>query len=585
MTTALSPGELGRDKSGPACSEVALSPPWSRRRVQLWIFAAASAALAVWGIRRVDLSLFALIDGWPETRNLLDRMWPPYIPSEDLSTIWRAVLDTFFMAFGGTAIGVVLAVPLALASARNIMPYARAIIVFTRAVPAIVFAMVFVRVYGIGVLPGILAIGVHAVGMIGKLLADAAEGIDPGPREGVQSTGAGPVQDVATGAWSQMVPTVISVSLYRLEIDFRGATLLGFVGAGGIGVILRGYQGNLRYQELLGATLLIIVLVILMEMLSAVTRRTLLGDSRPTAGRRVGLLSVLTRADSRPARVAEPSALAVHAMAAPPRPDGLPDQSPSPPWTSDRIKLNATWLGFVVLLVLSFTVPDVSITEFFAKIGDVPSTYWRLVPKDMSWLTDRVVGDLIETVAMGLASTAVALLAGIPFAFLAASNTAPGRWIYRFSRLAMLLIRSAPELVVAVIFVAAIGLGPATGTIALAIGMFGFFTKLFADAIEEVAPGPREGVFATGATRLQEICASVVPQVMPTLLGNVLYVFDISLRSSTILGIVGAGGIGFLLNNAAKTLNFEVMGGIILSIFVIVYAIELLATWVRRQVL
>jgi phosphonate transport system permease protein len=77
----------------------------------------------------------------------------------------------------------------------------------------------------------------------------------------------------------------------------------------------------------------------------------------------------------------------------------------------------------------------------------------------------------------------------------------------------------------------------------------------------------------------------VVPQVMPTLLGNVLYVFDISLRSSTILGIVGAGGIGFLLNNAAKTLNFEVMGGIILSIFVIVYAIELLATWVRRQVL
>jgi len=581
---------------------VSTSPPWNRRRALLWAFAVVSIIAAVWGIRRVELSLFALIDGWPETKNLLDRMWPPYIPSEDLGTIWRAVLDTFFMAFAGTAIGVGLAVPLALASARNVMPLApvrvaaRAIIVFTRAVPAIVFALVFVRVYGIGVLPGILAIGIHAVGMIGKLLSDAAENIDPGPRDGVLATGAGPVQDVVTGVWSQMVPTVISVSLYRLEIDFRGATLLGFVGAGGIGVILRGYQGNLRYQELLGTTLLIIVLAILMEVLSAVTRRALLGDARPDAGRRQGLLGLMLEARLRRAVRTQPTG--DEPVPTYGRPDvagtngavvtatqGASRAGLRPPLTPERFKLNSTWVGFVVLLYLSFTVPDVSISEFFSKVGDLPSTFWRLVPKDMTWLTDRVVGDLIETVAMGLASTTLALLAGIPAAFLAASNTAPGRWVYRSTRLFVLLVRAAPELVVAVIFVAAIGLGPATGTIALGIGMFGFFTKLFADAIEEISQGPRDGVFATGANRTQEIATGVVPQVLPNLLGNVLYVFDISLRSSTILGIVGAGGIGFLLNNAAKTLNFDVMGGIILSIFVIVYAIELLAGWVRRQVL
>jgi phosphonate transport system permease protein len=115
--------------------------------------------------------------------------------------------------------------------------------------------------------------------------------------------------------------------------------------------------------------------------------------------------------------------------------------------------------------------------------------------------------------------------------------------------------------------------------------MIGFSIKLFADNIEEVRPGPRDGVFATGSTRLQEAAVGVTPQVLPSMVGNMLYLLDISLRSSTVLGIVGAGGIGFLLNNAAKTLKFEVMGGIVLCIFGIVYAIELLANWIRKQII
>jgi len=525
--------------------------------------------LCLWGLRRVDLSLFALIDGWPQTQNLLERMWPPFIPSEDFSPIWRATLDTFFMAYAGTAIGLFVAIPLALASARNVMPWApvravaRAIIVFTRAVPALVFAIVFVRIYGIGVLPGVLAIGIHSVGMLGKLLGDAAEGIDPGPRDGIVSTGAGPMQDLMTGVWRQMVPSAIAVTLYRLEIDFRGATLLGFVGAGGIGLVLRGYQGNLRYQEMLGVTLLIVVLVVCMEAMSALTRRALLGDAEPSEGRLMSLF--------------RGRATTAHNLQVAP--------SITAPWDPPRRRLAIAGAGSVVLLGLSFTIPDISIRELFASVGEMPSTFWKLVPKDMTWFTDAVVGDLIETIAIGFAATFLALLVAIPFAFMAASNVAPGRWVYRCARMFLLLVRAVPELVVAVIFVAAIGLGPATGTLALAIGMFGFITKLFADSIEEIRQGPRDGVFATGATRTQEIGTSVVPQVLPALLGNALYVLDVSLRSSTVLGIVGAGGIGFLLNNAARTLKFEVVGGIVLSIFVIVYAIELIASWVRRQVI
>jgi phosphonate transport system permease protein len=383
-----------------------------------------------------------------------------------------------------------------------------------------------------------------------------------------------------TGIWSQIIPSVISISLYRLEIDFRGAPILGFVGAGGIGLAIRGYSGSLRYPELLGVTLLIVVLVLLMEMLSAFTRRAILGSelgsksiggvSQPTPG----VLGdhgyrpmVASNAGGRPQAVASPAS-------------GL-----SAPWTRDRIKLNVAGWGSIGLLVGAFTIPDISIREFFSSIGEMPSIFWRLVPKDMTWLTSTVVADLIETVAIGFAATFLALIVAVPLSFFAAANTAPSRAVYRFTRLLALLVRAAPDLVIAVILVAALGLGPAAGTIALAFGMVGFATKLLADNVEEVAEAPRDGVFATGATRLQEVGTGVTPQVLPSMLGNMLYLFDISLRSSTVLGIVGAGGIGFLLNNAAKTLNFEVMGGIILSIFVIVYSIELLSSWVRRQVI
>jgi phosphonate transport system permease protein len=147
------------------------------------------------------------------------------------------------------------------------------------------------------------------------------------------------------------------------------------------------------------------------------------------------------------------------------------------------------------------------------------------------------------------------------------------------------IIRGIPELILAIIFVAAIGLGPVAGIFALSIGTAGFLAKLIADSVEEIEPAPREAITATGATRLQELFTSVLPQVMPALIGQLLYTFDINIRSSAILGIVGGGGIGFLLFNSMKVLAFDTTAAIIVAIFVVVYAIELLAGYVRKQVI
>ncbi len=572
-----------------------VSRPWTSQRGQLWFSVLAIFVLLAWSINRVDLSLGGIVEifeGWPETQNLLSRMVPPFIPSEDFTVITKAALDTFFIAFAGTALGLVLGIPLGLLSARNIMPFApvrafaRAIVVFSRATPALVFALCFVRLYGIGVLAGLLAIGIHSIGMIGKLITDAAEEIDPGPREGVIATGAGSLQDLYTGIWSQMVPTVISISLYRLELDFRSAPILGWVGAGGIGLILRGYAGSLRYQELLGITILIVVLVVILEILSATTRHALLGKTETDLPGKPGRMTQLfLGGTARPGKKIADWMINKSANKEVSESESQISRSLTPPWTRERIKVNSIGLIFFALLIISVIVPDIATSRIVDGSQKLPSFIARLTPNDWSWFTDRLFSDMIDTIAIGFAATGIALLFAIPFSFLAASNTAPGRFVYLISRLFMLLVRCVPELVVAVIFVAAIGPGPKTGTLALAIGMFGFITKLFADSIEEARQGIRDGVNSTGANRLQESVTGVLPQVAPSMVSHSLYLLDVAIRSSTILGIVGGGGIGFLLMSAAKRLYFETLGGIIFCIFVVVFLVEIIATWIRRKII
>ena len=403
--------------------------------------------LLAWSINRVDLSLGGIVEifeGWPETQNLLSRMVPPFIPSEDFTVITKAALDTFFIAFAGTALGLVLGIPLGLLSARNIMPFApvrafaRAIVVFSRATPALVFALCFVRLYGIGVLAGLLAIGIHSIGMIGKLITDAAEEIDPGPREGVIATGAGSLQDLYTGIWSQMVPTVISISLYRLELDFRSAPILGWVGAGGIGLILRGYAGSLRYQELLGITILIVVLVVILEILSATTRHALLGKTETDLPGKPGRMTQLfLGGTARPGKKIADWMINKSANKEASKSESQISRSLTPPWTRERIKVNSIGLIFFALLIISVIVPDIATSRIVDGSQKLPSFIARLTPNDWSWFTDRLFSDMIDTIAIGFAATGIALLFAIPFSFLAASNTAPGRFVYLISRLFM----------------------------------------------------------------------------------------------------------------------------------------------------
>ena len=236
------------------------------------------AAFLIASVRAVELSPRELAQGLPDLWNLLTRMFPPAVAPDFLSTVALASLETLQMAVVGTIIAAILSLPLAVLAAKNLTPgrilYAasRSIIIFTRAVPDLIWALIFVAAVGLGPFPGTLALGIHSIGMLGKLYAEAMEEIDHGQVEALRSTGAHPLQTFAYGVVPQVLPQVVGLTLYRWDINIRGSVVLGLVGAGGIGFELTTSQRLFQYGEVLTILIFVFVIVLIVEQTSTYIR-------------------------------------------------------------------------------------------------------------------------------------------------------------------------------------------------------------------------------------------------------------------------------------------------------------------------
>ncbi|WP_193045982.1 phosphonate ABC transporter, permease protein PhnE [Mycolicibacterium baixiangningiae] len=529
MTTSLSASPSGAGTPRPG------RPPLVGPVQLVAVCALIATIVSAWYI---DFAPAALIDGLDEVAALLERMLPPRL--DDPGRIGGLAVETLLMAVLGTVLAAVASVPLAFLAARNTTPHpavyavARAVITFCRAMPDLLFAVLFVRALGIGVLPGILALALHSIGMLGKLFADAIEQSDPGPRDAVRSTGVGYVREMINAVLPQVVPAWIGTFVYRIDINLRMSVVLGFVGAGGIGFALQDALRGLVYPRALGIVLVILAIIAAMELASIGVRRVLLDASTSD-----------------------------------PRRDRI--------W---RVVLGAAVIAASIAALIELRISPWSLLTWVGPSIDV---FARMVPPNFSAVGTGLLDAALQTVAIGVVSTAIGVVLSVPLGILAARNVTPHRWCYRLTRAWILVVRAVPELILAVVFVAALGLGPVAGTCALAIGSIGFLAKLVADAVEEIDPGPMEAVRSVGGGWWKTLFAAVVPQSMPALVGSSLYLFDVNVRTSTILGIVGAGGIGYLLFESIRTVNFDVAGAIVLVIFAVVYAIERLSGWIRSR--
>lgn len=551
----------GTDRGAPA----PIRAPWtSQKRAMAWTVGIFLTLVPI-SLWQIGFSPGNLADGWSASESFRSRVLPPDFADAD--QYLGAMVETIAMVLVATFIATLLSIPVAFLAATNtttgrgVQAVARGSIVVWRAIPDIVLAIIFRLLVGIGPLAGVIAMALHSIGMLGKLFADAIEEIDEGPRQALEAQGATRLQIYATAVLPQVMSAWIGAILYRFDINIRTSVLLGFVGAGGIGTLLRQQQGQLVWDRVIATALVIFASIVVLEQLSTLIRRSLLGDEQ--AGRvqrdrvRVGVDVAGMLAGGRP--VAQP-------------------------WDAGRRKRWGYGIAAAVLVAGGFgyiaSVPLAFNWEGFLN-------FWRGATPDFTDRWEIVLSGLAESLWIAVAAAFVGILISIPFGLLGARNASPNPWVHRLARSAMLVNRGIPEVVLAVFFVVLLGgLGPVAGFLTLAVGAIGFTGKLMADQIEDrVARGPTMALDSVGASWAQRTSTGVWPQAVPGFVATSLYTFDVMFRSSTVLGIVGAGGIGATLFQAFSGFDYPRMTAIIIEIFIVVLLVEQLAGYLRRKLI
>lgn len=230
-----------------------------------------------------------------------------------------------------------------------------------------------------------------------------------------------------------------------------------------------------------------------------------------------------------------------------------------------------------------FTVVELPLME---TIEDIPILSWFLPAEaEWTWWIPEAIPAIIETFQMALIGTALAIVLSLPIGALAARNISPAPWIYQTVRMLLNINRTIPELIWALIFVAAVGLGPFGGVMALAVGAIGFLAKVYAEAIESIDPQQVMAIRATGATPVLAFIFGVVPQAAPLIASYSILAFESNVRAASILGIVGAGGIGFIIQKYMALFQYSRLMGAVIIMIVMVTLLDRASDWIRSKLI
>ncbi|MHB8066575.1 MAG: phosphonate ABC transporter, permease protein PhnE [Desulfobaccales bacterium] len=246
---------------------------WRRASLQVGAVLAV-ILLSAWYVGLFDLP--RLVEGVPSIFSLLREMFPPDF--REAPKWLRPLVDTLAMSIAGTALAVGFSLPLAFLAAKNTSPHplvyqlARGILNALRAIPELIMGIIFVAAVGFGALPGVLALGLHSVGMLGKFFAEAIEHVNQAPVEAAWAAGATPTQVVVHAILPQVLPQLADVSVYRWEYNFRASTVMGMVGAGGIGFELMASLRLMQYREVSAILIVILLMVTIVDAFSSLLR-------------------------------------------------------------------------------------------------------------------------------------------------------------------------------------------------------------------------------------------------------------------------------------------------------------------------
>lgn len=218
-----------------------------------------------------------------------------------------------------------------------------------------------------------------------------------------------------------------------------------------------------------------------------------------------------------------------------------------------------------------------NIEQFFELLKQMAHPAWEY--------SKYVVQPLAETIQMAVIGTTLGTLIALPFSFLAARNVVKNKYVTSIFRFFLNLMRTLPDLLLAALFVAIVGIGPAAGVATLTVFSFAMISKLFYESIETIDMGPIEALTTAGANKFQIIVFSIVPQILNQFVSYFLYTFEINVRASTVLGYLGAGGIGVYLQRSLSTFRYDQTAVIVIAIFIVVMIIDAVSNVLREKLM
>lgn len=459
---------------------------------------------------------------------------PPESGAEFIGYLAKAMLETLAIATAGMALAFLIAVPmgyLATAAGREhatLNPLTRSLLTILRGIPELVWALVFVRVFGLGPAAGVLALGLTYGGMLAKVYAEILESVDAAPALALRRSGANRPLAILYGLIPQASKELASYTVYRWECAIRASVVMGFVGAGGLGQLMDQAMKMLNGGEAASILLAFMFLVFSADGLSGWLRRAL---------------------DTPPAHRASPFG-----------------------WRSSLLGV-ALGIG----IIASFNYLEIGLkalltAEAAHSIGEFVAGFF---PPDLSadWLS-KVAKGIWETLAISVVGTLLAAIVGLLLAL--------PQWRAPFSFL-LNTLRSVPELVWATITALAVGLGPFAGALALALHTAGVLGRLYAEALDNAPPAPGAALRLAGAPGGLAFLYGTLPGAAPQLIAYTLYRWEMNIRMAAILGFVGAGGLGQLLYFELSLFHHAQASTVIIAMLLLSIAVDQASAWLRQK--
>jgi len=545
------------------------------------IVAAAAIAAVIASAWAAEVRPTALLDpvSHAAVRSFVRGLFPADLSPTFLHTVASAAIRTVAMAVLGTVLAMIVALPLGVLGTATLFrrgplveserrtpgstmlswlsAAAHVALGLIRAVPDLVWALVFVVGVGLGPVAGTLALAVSYGGVLGRVFADLFEDVDPRPLQALRATGATRVQILLFGIWPQARPAAVAYTLYSFECCVRAATVLGLIGAGGIGYEIALSMRLFEYGQLVTLVGALLVLVLLTDAASAALRRVLRANAPPGVLAHTRLRAAVPRQISRAATLAVVVAAIVACGVA----SGF----------FERDVFDASMVTRVARFTRGMVPPEIS--------PDYLRTLLRPVAQTIG---TSVIGTLLGAVIGAL------LCVPATAAHAEGDRARSTAWLARqgargLCRGVLALLRAIPDVLWVLVFILAVGLGPFAGTLALGVHTGGVLGKLYADALEEVSPLPLRGLRATGATPLQILVWGAWPEARRTLVSYTVLRWEMNLRTSTVLGLAGGGGIGIELYNSMQLGFYPRVATLIVIVDLLVTGTGWISDSVRRR--